>query len=133
MPPVVELHAQKKQAFAKILAAQTLELLPAAELLRSMSGEAAIAVVTSGNRHGAQAILAAADLAHLVTVLVTGDDVEKGKPSPDPYTLALARLDCRPDQSLAFEDHSDGILSASRAGLTVINVLTGDLVAPCPA
>lgn len=133
MPTVAELHARKKQAFARLVEDHPLKLLSAAELLCRVSGDVAIAVVTSGNSHGAQTILTAAGLTPMVTVLVTGDDVERGKPAPDPYALALSRLGCMPNQGLAFEDHDDGILSASRAGLMVIDVRTGEMVLPCPA
>lgn len=53
---------------------------------------------------------------------VSSDEVEAGKPEPDVYLLACARLDVSPDQALAFEDSSNGILSAHAAGLGVIAI-----------
>ncbi len=53
---------------------------------------------------------------------VSSDEVEAGKPEPDVYLLACARLDVPPDQALAFEDSSNGILSAHAAGLGVIAI-----------
>ena len=130
LPPMVEIHARKKRAFATIIAGQPPQTLPAADLLREMCGTFAIAVVTSGNRNGAEAILGAIGLAGVVTALVTGDDVKQGKPAPYPYALGLSSLACRADEAIAFEDHDDGILSATRAGLMVIDVRTSELVTP---
>lgn len=130
LPPVGEIHARKKRAFATLIARQPLQTLPAADLLRQMSATLDIAIVTSGNRNGAETIIDAAELSGLVKTLVTGDDVTQGKPAPAPYTLGLSRLSCRAEEAIAFEDHDDGILSASRAGLLVIDVRTNVLVTP---
>ncbi|HEY5844107.1 MAG TPA: HAD-IA family hydrolase, partial [Mycobacterium sp.] len=61
------------------------------------------AVVTSGTRDIATARLAAAGIP-TPAVLVTADDVTIGKPAPDPYLLAAARLDQPPSACAVFED-----------------------------
>jgi beta-phosphoglucomutase-like phosphatase (HAD superfamily) len=45
-----------------------------------------------------------------------------GLPKPDPamYQLAVKRLGLKPEECIAFEDTSDGVKSAARAGLYVI-------------
>ncbi|HEU4793151.1 MAG TPA: HAD family phosphatase [Nitrolancea sp.] len=53
---------------------------------------------------------------------VSSDEVEAGKPEPDVYLLACERLDVSPDLAVAFEDSSNGILSAHTAGLGVIAI-----------
>lgn len=130
LPPVGEIHARKKRAFATLIAGQPPKTLPAADLLRRMSATLDIAVVTSGNRNGAGAILDATGLSGLIKTLVTGDDVSQGKPAPAPYALGLSRLNCPAGEAIAFEDHDDGILSATRAGLMVIDVRSNALVTP---
>ena len=54
--------------------------------------------------------------------LVVGDDVEKGKPHPDPYLLAAERLGVDPRDCLAVEDSPTGVASALAAGCTVLAV-----------
>jgi HAD superfamily hydrolase (TIGR01509 family) len=54
--------------------------------------------------------------------LVVGDDVEKGKPHPDPYLLAAERLGVDPRDCLAIEDSPTGVASALAAGCTVLAV-----------
>jgi beta-phosphoglucomutase-like phosphatase (HAD superfamily) len=67
--------------------------------------------------------------------IVTGTDVEHGKPAPDIYLLAAERLGVEPGQCLAIEDAPAGIESAQNAGMTVWAVLTEytrDLELPNP-
>ena len=54
--------------------------------------------------------------------VVVGDDVERGKPHPDPYLLAAERLGLRPETCLAIEDSPTGVRSALAAGCTVLAV-----------
>ena len=126
----MRLHAEKKQVFETMLAIEPLPELPALAVLRDAAGERPIAVVTSGNRRGAEAILGALGIASAVDVLVTSDDVAQGKPDPEPYRRGLSALGVEAEHALAFEDHDDGITSARAAGLRVIDVRRGEMVRP---
>jgi HAD superfamily hydrolase (TIGR01509 family) len=55
-------------------------------------------------------------------VRVSVDDVEQGKPAPDVYLAAAARLGLTPHSCLAIEDSRVGLKSASTAGMRVIIV-----------
>ena len=57
-------------------------------------------------------------------VLVTADQVENGKPAPDPYLLAAERLGVDPAACLVFEDAPAGIAAGRAAGMTVWAVTT---------
>lgn len=54
--------------------------------------------------------------------VVVGDDVERGKPHPEPYLLAADRLGVDPVECLAIEDSPTGVASALAAGCTVLAV-----------
>ncbi|MEN9793430.1 MAG: hypothetical protein RL330_1508 [Actinomycetota bacterium] len=54
--------------------------------------------------------------------VVVGDDVEQGKPHPEPYLLAARRLGVDPAECLAIEDSPTGVASALAAGCTVVAV-----------
>ena len=133
LPDVPSLHAAKKAAFEEILHATVLDLLPAARLLMHHRDDFQIAVVTSGNAAGAQAILKATGLWDHVEVVVSGDDVAQGKPHPEPYLRALDALGREAGHSLAFEDHDNGIEAATRAGMPVIDVRVPDIIPAAPA
>lgn len=77
------------------------------------------AVVTSASRALATARLAAAGLS-VPTVMVTAEDVERGKPAPDGYRLAARRLGVAADECLVFEDAPAGIAAGEAAGAAVL-------------
>jgi sugar-phosphatase len=79
------------------------------------------AVVTSGGRAVAQARLASTGLPW-PEVLVTADDVERGKPAPDCYLLAAARLSVRPAGCVVFEDAPAGVRAGLAAGMRCVGV-----------
>ncbi len=80
------------------------------------------AVATSTSRPLAETKLAHHGLLELLDALVTGDQVARGKPEPEPYLLAAQRLGVPPQLCLAFEDSVAGIQSAHAAGLYTILV-----------
>lgn len=51
-----------------------------------------------------------------MSAVVTGDEVEKGKPSPDIFLEAARRLGCDPRHCVVFEDSPLGIEGAHAAG-----------------
>lgn len=57
-------------------------------------------------------------------VLVTVEDVSRGKPAPDPYLRAAELLGVAPEHCLVIEDAPAGIAAAKAAGAQVLAVLT---------
>lgn len=68
--------------------------------------------------------LAAIGLDDQFTVRVTGDDVRQGKPDPEVYLTAAARLGVPPRACVVFEDAPVGIDAGRRAGMMVVGVAT---------
>ena len=64
--------------------------------------------------------------------VVCGDDVERGKPSPDPYLRAAALLDVDPADCLVIEDSPTGVAAAEAAGMVVLVVPHAGTVPPAP-
>ena len=57
-------------------------------------------------------------------VVVTADDVDRGKPHPDPYLLAAQRLGVDPRDCLVVEDAPGGLESARAAGCATLALTT---------
>jgi beta-phosphoglucomutase-like phosphatase (HAD superfamily) len=85
-----------------------------------------VAIVSGAARREIEAVLAGAGLAPLVTTIVADEDVERGKPDPACYRLALARLGVAATEAVAFEDTEAGVASARDAGVRCLAV-TGTL------
>ncbi len=77
------------------------------------------AVVTSAQRELALRRLTAAGLP-IPTVLITAEDVSRGKPAPDGYILAAERLGVAADACLVFEDAPAGALAGEAAGADLV-------------
>jgi len=57
--------------------------------------------------------------------MVTYEDVTRLKPDPEPYLRAMAKLGAMPEQTLVFEDSTNGLNSAKAAGALAVGVKTG--------
>jgi putative hydrolase of the HAD superfamily len=55
-------------------------------------------------------------------IVVCGDEVERVKPDPGVYLLALARLGVEPETTVAFEDSPPGVAAAKAAGLRCVAI-----------
>jgi mannitol-1-/sugar-/sorbitol-6-phosphatase len=77
------------------------------------------AVVTSGHRELAVARLRAAGIA-VPEVLVTADDVERGKPDPEGYLAAARHLGVPAAETIVLEDAAAGIAAARAAGVSAV-------------
>jgi sugar-phosphatase len=83
------------------------------------------AIVTSAPRALAEARLRAAKLP-IPEVLITAEDVQRGKPDPQGFLLGAARLGVRINECLVFEDSAAGVAAAKAAGADV--AIVGGLV-----
>jgi len=87
--------------------------------------DVALAVATSTEADDAVFTLGSAGLDGYFPVIVTGDQVARGKPAPDIYREAARRLSVEPAECVALEDSEAGILAASRAGMVALLVPDG--------
>jgi beta-phosphoglucomutase-like phosphatase (HAD superfamily) len=78
-------------------------------------------MVTMSYRRLAETVVAAMHPEQFA-VVVTGDEVLDGKPHPEAYLTAAARLGVPPDLCVAIEDSPTGIASAEAAGCVVVAV-----------
>jgi mannitol-1-/sugar-/sorbitol-6-phosphatase len=92
----------------------------AIRLLRSLPAQR-WGIATSGRRRTATLRFAQTGLPTPL-VLVTADEVVRGKPGPEPYLLAAERLGVPPARCVVIEDAPAGVASARAAGAQVIAV-----------
>jgi HAD superfamily hydrolase (TIGR01509 family) len=99
----------------------------AKELVRELRQHIPLAVVTGAPRDEAEPVLATAGLLDAFVAVVTCDDVQHGKPSPEGFLLALDRMraimwDLLPGEVVVFEDSLPGVLAAKDAGMRCVAV-----------
>ncbi|RBW46494.1 HAD family phosphatase [Psychromonas sp. B3M02] len=87
-----------------------------------------VAVATSTHQQLARTKLKLSGLDHYFEHISSGCEVSNSKPHPEIFLLAAQRLNIAPQNCLAFEDSSNGVISALAAEMTVYQV--PDLVIP---
>lgn len=101
----------------------------ARELLDDLAGASVpMALVTNTRRMLTERALNSIGR-HYFTVSVCGDEVQRGKPAPDPYRQAAQLLGLDPAYCLAVEDSVTGAASAEGAGCPVL-VVPNDVAVP---
>ena len=98
----------------------------AGALIRSMhSAGVPVGVVTSAVPPWSDNALDFLGVTEMVAVMVNGTDVTVGKPDPEGYLQACARLNANPERVIAFEDSASGVAAAVAAGIAhVVGVLS---------
>ena len=77
------------------------------------------ALVTSSSRFTVRTVDKLLNLTPFFDVVVAEEDTLKHKPNPEPYLLALKRLNAEKESALVIEDSINGILSGKAAGCKV--------------
>jgi HAD superfamily hydrolase (TIGR01509 family) len=103
--------------------ANRIDLFPATqqvlEELRQMNPPVRLGLATSSVGASARPFLDRHELTPYFEVIVTGEEVERGKPHPDIYLLAAEKLDVASDACLVIEDSLSGIAAAKAANMRV--------------
>jgi len=94
----------------------------AVEAVSRMAGSFRLALASSSNRPVIDAVLEVSGLAPLFEATVSSEEVGRGKPAPDVFLEAAARLAVAPEHCAAVEDSGNGIRAAHAAGMRVLAI-----------
>jgi beta-phosphoglucomutase len=123
-----ELIAAKALRFAALeenAASDGVILIDGAEAcVRRLAEIAPLAIASGARREEIERLLARAGLVPLFRTIVAAGETRSGKPAPDPYAEAAARLNAAPARTIAIEDTAAGLASARAAGLRCIGLTT---------
>ena len=98
------------------------------EQLREM--KLPLAVATSSLSASARPLIDRTGISSLFSVVVTGDEVQQGKPDPDIYLLAAKKLGISPEACLVIEDSHAGIAAGKAANMRVAAIPDARFVDP---
>lgn len=125
----VEVLGRKKEEHYRALVRGEVEaapgFIPLLEALRD--NEFKIAVGTSAPRQNVELILDVLSVRERLDVVVTAEDVDRGKPDPETFLLAAQRCNIEPKGCVVFEDSVAGIEAARAAGMRCIGVGRPDI------
>ncbi|MFG3343586.1 HAD family hydrolase [Streptomyces sp. NPDC048018] len=100
----------------------------AADLLRELDGRGwAVVLVTSARQAELDALMKALDADDAITATASADDVDEGKPAPDPVHRALGLVDAPARGSVFVGDTVWDMQAGSRADVACVGLLCGGI------
>ena len=119
------LHARKNAFYAELVRGGGLPLRDGVEALMQECAERGVrlGVATTTSRANVEALLGmhlGARWQERFAVVVCGEDVQRKKPDPEVYRLALQALRIGPLEAVAIEDSPGGAAAARAAGMPVV-------------
>jgi beta-phosphoglucomutase family hydrolase len=119
--PVEALAEHKEDIYFKML--PQLKAVPEVmEIIEAEHGRIPFAVVSGGRRDSVERSLTALHILDKFDTIVGAEDYANGKPAPDAFLVAAARLGVAPEDCLVFEDTDLGIQAATAAGMASVRV-----------
>jgi HAD superfamily hydrolase (TIGR01509 family) len=122
--PPEQVFRDREAVFWRLLLSEGVEPMPGlhAAVDRLAAAGLPLAVATSGTRAYVDHVLDRLEVRSAFDAVVSGEDVQHGKPDPEIYLLAAERLGADPGGCVAIEDTTHGIASARAAGMRAVAV-----------
>lgn len=92
------------------------------ELIRRLHNAYILALTTSSTYNEVETVITQLDMGGLFKAIITAEDVECGKPDPEPYFLTAKKLGVNCEDCLVIEDSENGVQSAKSAGMKCIAI-----------
>lgn len=115
------IHEEKKRLYASCLkyAIKNEWLF---DLIKSIRGEYATAIVTTASRRNARELLDEFGAMPLFDAMIAQEDVANCKPDPEGFLLAMGQFGISAARTVIFEDSDSGIAAAEATGAGVVRV-----------
>ena len=123
---IERLGNRKEEIYRELMAKDDLEPLPGVRAWLEALRDAGIpcAVGSSTPRANLDAAMSRLGLAPFFRAIVSAEDVTKGKPNPEVFLTAAARIGRGPECCVVFEDAFAGIEAARAGGMRVVGIAT---------
>jgi HAD superfamily hydrolase (TIGR01509 family) len=121
-----ELRRARDEIYFRLLGEESRVYPGVQDTLERLYGRLPMAIVTSCRRDNFLQMHRGSGLLSYFDFVLTREDYVASKPDPEPYLTACSRAGLHPGRCLAIEDSERGVISASRAGLSVA-AIPGDM------
>ena len=134
--PIVQLQEVREGYFLSFMKDEVALLEGVHEILDIMKQKNIItAIVSSGTKKYVELVLDIFKLRKNIHFIITGDDVEQGKPEAECYLKAYEKVhnelkDLYKHECIVFEDTESGITAGKKAGMKVVYIPTSTSVPP---
>lgn len=121
---VKNVHSQKQKIYEQFLG----EVRPNTHLLciiEYIRGIYKTSLVTSASRKNVEMLLDFFSVREFFDLIITSEDVDKKKPDPEGFLLAMRTIGASQKETMIFEDSPEGIAAAKKVGGQVFIVENG--------
>ena len=123
------MFVEKEEIFLELQG--ELRVIPAVvEFARRVARDFPVSVASGGPKPIVRHTLERVGLAELFPIVVTPEDVTRGKPAPDMFLLAARLMGVAPEDCLVFEDATPGVEAARAAGMPCVLVPSRTMARP---
>ncbi len=129
-PMEVQKMKQISLALVKKDLGPVLPIFPVYNVAKAYLGKLPMSIGTGSIRSNALAALNDMKITSWFDIIVSAQDVKKGKPHPETYLRCAQAMHVDPALCLLYEDGQQGIEAGIRAGMRVVNIETGEIFEP---
>ena len=122
--PPDQVFAEREAIFWELLEGEGVQAMPGLDkaVARLTAAAVPLAVVSSGTSDYVEFVLRWLGVRGAFQVVVSGEEVRRGKPDPEGYLLAARLLRAEPADCVALEDTFHGIAAARAAGMHAVAI-----------
>lgn len=122
--PVENLLVEKSRLYLDLFPLHKKSYTGVIVLIKKLAEDYQIALTSSSSRNEVDLIIKEFEIEENFAVTISGDDVKKGKPDPEPYIKTAQALGLDTKECLVIEDSVSGVRSAKAAGCYCIGITT---------
>ncbi|MFW5864080.1 MAG: HAD-IA family hydrolase [bacterium] len=119
---IKKMHKIKTDAFINLIESRSLPLRPGVHRIMKEANDLGLTlgVCTTSNERAAKAVTQGMLNDIKFDFVLAGDVVQKKKPNPEIYLLAMEKSGHNPEECVVFEDSHNGVSAAKAAGMNVV-------------
>lgn len=121
---ITTLLAAKSQTYRALFPIHKKSYPGVIDLIHGLATHCQVALTSSSSRAEVDLITNAFAIDATFTTTISGDDVTRGKPDPEPYQLTCQKLGIAPNEAVVIEDSKSGVMAAKAAGCFCIGITT---------
>ena len=119
---IIKAGDKKQNYFLEYLEKEGIPIYDTTVDLVKVLKKSALKMAVISSSKNCLSILKKTNLDHLFDVIITGNDVTKGKPDPQAFFMAAEKVSVKPAECVVFEDAVLGVEAAKRAGMKCIGI-----------
>ncbi len=117
-----ELIAKKSIRYQELIK-ENLKIYPGiVDFIKNQSSKYTLALTSSSTYDEVTGVVNLLNIKDFFKIIITANDVKRGKPHPEPYLLTAKQLNVNPKECLVLEDSENGVLSAIAAGMVCVAI-----------